>query len=122
MLKLSNVMIGTDNPQRLVDFYTAVLGEPGMKDGGYTGWLLGGCAYSIGEHSAVHGQNAAPGRTIIFFDTPDVKAEFERVKGHGATVVKEPYEMSDGYWLATLADPDGNYFQLATPYEMPVQA
>ena len=122
MLKLSNVMIGTDNPKRLVDFYTAVLGEPGMNDGGYTGWLLGGCAYSIGEHSEVHGQNAAPGRIIIFFDTTDVKAEFERVKGLGATVVKEPYEMGDGYWLATLADPDGNYFQLATPYEMAVQA
>ena len=122
MLTLSNVMIGTDNPQRLVDFYTTVLGEPGMKDGGFTGWSLGGCMFSIGEHSEVHGQNAAPGRIIIFFDAPDVKVEFERVKGLGATVIKEPYEMSDRFWLATFADPDGNYFQLATPYEVPVQA
>ena len=122
VLKLGNVMIGTDNPQRLVDFYTNVLGEPGMKDGGFTGWSLGGCFFSIGEHSEVRGQNAAPGRIIIFFDTPDVKGEFERVKGLGGTVVKEPYEMNDQFWLATFADPDGNYFQLATPFEVPVQA
>lgn len=122
MLKLSNVMIGTDNPQRLVDFYTAVLGEPTMKEGGFTGWSLGGSFFSIGEHSEVHGQNVAPGRMIYFFDTPDVKGEFERVKALGATVIKEPYEMGDGFWLATLGDPDGNYFQLATPYEAPVEA
>jgi predicted enzyme related to lactoylglutathione lyase len=115
-------MLGTENPQRLVDFYTKVLGEPSMKEGGFTGWLLGGCFFSIGEHSDVHGQNPAPARIIYFFDTPDVKGEFERVKGLGATVVKEPYEMGEGFWLATIADPDGNYFQLATPYEAPVQA
>jgi predicted enzyme related to lactoylglutathione lyase len=122
MLKLSNVMIGTDNPERLVEFYTRVLGEPGMKEGGYTGWLAGGCSLTIGAHSEVHGQSSAPGRVIIFFDTPDVKGEFERLKGLGVQVVKEPYEMSDKFWLATCADPDGNYFQLATPYEVPVQA
>jgi len=34
----------------------------------------------------------------------------------GAVVVKEPYQM-DGMpgWIATLADPDGNYFQLMSP-------
>ncbi|MGH7721221.1 MAG: VOC family protein [Candidatus Dormibacteria bacterium] len=122
MLKLSNVMIGSDDPPRLVDFYTNVLGQPSMTEGGFTGWSLGGCFFSIGEHSEVRGQNAAPGRIIFFFDTPDVKGEFERVKGLGATVVKEPYEMGDHFWLATIADPDGNYFQLATPYEVPAQA
>lgn len=119
MLKLSNVMVGTDNPQRLVDFYTKVLGVEGRTDGGYTGWSVGGCGFTVAEHSEVHGQNASPGRIILFFDTDDVKGEFERVKGVGATVVKEPYELGDGFWLATLADPDGNYFQLATPFEMP---
>ena len=36
------------------------------------------------------------------------------VEGIGATVIREPYEMGGG-WLATLADPEGNYFQLVTP-------
>jgi len=122
VLKLSNVMIGSDNPQRLVEFYTRVLGEPSMKEGGFTGWMLGGCFFSIGEHSEVHGQNSAPGRIIFFLDTEDVEGEFERVKGIGATVIKDPYEMSDQFSLATLADPDGNYFQLATPYEVSATA
>jgi hypothetical protein len=30
--------------------------------------------------------------------------------------------MGDQFSLATLADPDGNYFQLATPYEAPAEA
>ena len=45
-----------------------------------------------------------------------MKDEFERIKAAGATVIKEPYEMGDA-WIATLADPDGNYFQLMSPWE-----
>ncbi|MBV8301769.1 MAG: VOC family protein [Candidatus Dormibacteraeota bacterium] len=122
MLKLSTVMIGSDNPQRLVEFYTHVLGEPAMTEGGFTGWNVGGCFFTVGEHSEVHGQNANPGRLIFFLDTEDVQGEFERIKGIGATVVKEPYAMGEQFSLATLADPDGNYFQLATPYEGPAEA
>ena len=55
-----------------------------------------------------------PGRVLINFETTDVKEEFERIKALGATVIKAPYEMEGG-WIATLADPDGNYFQLVTP-------
>jgi len=37
----------------------------------------------------------------------------------GAIVVREPYSF-EGFpdsWIATLADPDGNYFQLMTPMD-----
>jgi predicted enzyme related to lactoylglutathione lyase len=49
-----------------------------------------------------------------------VKGEFEKLKAAGAIVVREPYtfdEMPDltDAWIATLADPDDNYFQLMTP-------
>jgi predicted enzyme related to lactoylglutathione lyase len=54
---------------------------------------------------------------MINFETQQVKEEFERIKALGSTVIKEPYEMEGG-WIATLADPDGNYFQLVTPMEM----
>ena len=49
----------------------------------------------------------------------DVRGTFERLKAAGAIVIQEPYEMdgSPGFAIATLADPDGNYFQLTTPYE-----
>ena len=54
-----------------------------------------------------------------FLETTDVKGEFDRIKGLGAEVSKEPYEMQGGSWLATFADPDGNYFQLASPFNEP---
>jgi predicted enzyme related to lactoylglutathione lyase len=119
MLKFNSLLLGTENPEPLVAFYTAVLGKPTMEDGGFTGWGDGGAFLTIGAHSEVHGKNADPPRAIWFFETTDVKGEFERIKGLGAEVIKEPYEMEGGFWLATFADPDGNYFQLASPFNEP---
>lgn len=119
MLKMTNLLLGTDNPERLAKFYTQVLGEPTMSDGGYTSWVTGGGGLTIGQHSEVHGQNGEPGRAIWFFQTTDIKAEFERIKDLGASVIAEPYSPGGGpeTMLATFADPDGNYFNLATPFE-----
>ena len=43
-------------------------------------------------------------------------ADFDRLEAAGAIVVREPYgfEGTDGV-IATLADPDDNYFQLMSP-------
>jgi predicted enzyme related to lactoylglutathione lyase len=46
--------------------------------------------------------------------TYEVQAEFERIKALGASVIAAPYAIGEGF-IATLADPDGNYFQLMTP-------
>jgi predicted enzyme related to lactoylglutathione lyase len=116
-LKLSNIMIGSEHPDRLGEFYTGVFDRPSdMKEEGWYGWQIGAMWLSIGEHSEVHGKAAEPQRVILNLETPDVQAEFDRIKGAGATVVKEPYELQ-GMWIATFADPDGNYFQLMTPWE-----
>jgi len=120
MLKITNLLLGTDNPERLVEFYTKVLGEPTMSDGGYSGWVTGAGMLTIGKHSEVHGQNQEPGRAIWFFETDDIDAESERIKALGGRVIAEPYDPDGpGMKLATFADPDGNYFNLSTPFEMP---
>ena len=125
MLNLNTVMIGTEDREPLVSFYTKVLGDPSWRDEGYVGWLAGSAMLFIGYHSEVKGQNEMPGRIILNFETQDVKGEFERIKELGATVVAEPYQPggeADGateMWLATFQDPDGNFFQLASP--MPAQ-
>ena len=49
-------------------------------------------------------------------ETEKVKEEFKRIAKEGAKIIKEPYEMG-GMWIATLSDPDGNYFQLMTPWK-----
>ena len=63
------------------------------------------------------GNTKAPGRVMINFETTQVKEEFERVKALGAVVIRAPYEIAGG-WVATLADPEGNYFQLMTPFPL----
>ena len=120
MLTLNTVMIGSEDPEALSAFYTKVLGDPSWQDGGYVGWQAGNAAFMIGAHSEVKGRNEMPGRIIVNFETPDVRDEFERIKGLGARVEREPYNPGDGeMWLATFEDPDGNFFQLASP--MPAQ-
>jgi predicted enzyme related to lactoylglutathione lyase len=118
-VNFNNILIGSDDPQRLTDYYTKLFGEPTWNDGGYTGWLIGSGAVSIGPHSEVHGKNAHPGRIIWNIESSDVKGDFDRFKAAGAIVIREPYtfEQAPGSWIATLADPDDNYFQLMTPME-----
>ena len=119
MLTLNNVMIGSDDPKSLSEFYTKVLGKPAMEDSAYVGWQVGSSWLMIGEHSEVKGRNEMPGRIILNFETPDVKGEFDRIKGLGAAVQQEPYQPGGAdapqMWIATFEDPDGNYFQLASP-------
>jgi predicted enzyme related to lactoylglutathione lyase len=117
MLNLNSIMIGTQQPKVLANFYEKVLGQPaGMvdEDNGFYGWEAGAAYLSILDHSQMVGPTKDPGRLMFNFETGKVKEEFERIKALGATVIKEPYEMEGG-WIATLADPDGNYFQLVTP-------
>lgn len=118
-MNFNSILIGSEDPQRLVDYYTKLFGEPAMSDGGYTGWLLGSGFVTVGPHSEVTGRNEQPGRLIWNIETADVQGEFARMQAAGAIVVREPYGF-EGYpdsWIATLADPDGNYFQLMTPME-----
>lgn len=120
MLNLSSLMIGTHQPKVMVSFYEKVLDrKPNMDEGGFAGWQVGSSFLSIGEHSEVKGKAKEPQRIILNFETKEVKKEFERIKATGAIIVKEPYTMEgwEGAWIATFADPDGNYFQLMTPWE-----
>jgi predicted enzyme related to lactoylglutathione lyase len=117
MLKINAIMIGTKQLKAMAEFYEKVLGAPaGMVDAenGFYGWQAGNTYFSLLDHSEMGGKTKDPGRLMINFETADVKGEFERIKGAGAGIVHEPYEMGGG-WIATLADPDGNYFQLVTP-------
>ena len=117
MLKLNSVMIGTKQTKALVAFYEKVFGKPpDMADeaNGFWGWQAGSSFFSVLAHSAMDGSAKDPGRVMFNFETSQVKEEFARIKALGGVVIKEPYEMGVG-WIATLADLDGNYFQLMTP-------
>ena len=117
MLNLNSVMIGTMQPKVLGAFYEKVLGRPAdmsYAENGFFRWQEGNWNFSILDHSEMGGKTKDPGRIMLNFETTQVQEEFERIKVFGATVIREPYEMGGG-WIATLADPDGNFFQLVTP-------
>jgi len=126
-MDFNSLLIGSEDPDRLVEYYKKVFGEPTMSMGGYTGWQVGSGFVTVGPHSEVKGKNDAPGRIIWNIETKDVAGEFARIKAAGGIVVAEPYgyqgeervEPSEQVSadIATFADPDGNYFQLMSPMD-----
>ncbi len=119
-MNLNSILIGSDDPQRLAGYYTKLFGDPMWNEGGYIGWQIGTGGLTVGPHDKVSGKNAQPGRIIWNIECADVKAEFERFRDAGATVIQEPYNPGgpdeDGS-IATFADPDDNYFQLMSPMQ-----
>jgi predicted enzyme related to lactoylglutathione lyase len=111
-MNFNSILIGSEEPERLAAYYTRLF---------YTAWMIGAGAVTVGPHTEVTGRNAQPGRLIWNIETPDVKADFERLKSAGATVVRDPYsfEGAPDAWIATFADPDDNYFQLMSPMGPP---
>ena len=121
-MDLNGILIGTENPQGLRDYYTKLFGKPGWDDGGYFGWQIGSGSMTVGPHDQVKGKNSSQGRVIWNIVTPDVKGQFQKLKAAGATVVREPYQPGEApegatgeMLIATFSDPDNNYFQLMSP-------
>ena len=117
MLNLNTIMIGTKQLKGMAVFYEKVFEKAADwadEEGGSFVWQPGSSYLVLLDHSEMMGPTKDPGRVMINFETTQVKEEFERIKALGAAVIKAPYEMEGG-WIATLADPDGNYFQLVTP-------
>ena len=119
-MNLNSILLGSEDPKGLRDYYTKLFGAPGFEDEAYTSWQLGGGYLSVGPHDQVKGKNASPGRILWNIETADVRGEFERLKAAGGIVVAEPYnpmgpDAEQEYLIATFADPDDNYFQLMSP-------
>src|SRR2546428_12994527 len=53
-MKLSGVLIGSEDPQRLKTYYTKLLAEPTWEDGGYFGRQVGDSGIAFRAHD--HGQ------------------------------------------------------------------
>jgi len=129
MLNFNSVMLNTGNVKEMADFYEKVFDKkPDMQDGGYHGWKVGSCFFTVAEHSEVSGETKEKDRVLFNFETKDVKTEYERIsKIDGVKIVKKLYGMTEKgeeipadeaqMMIATFADPDGNLFQLMTPWE-----
>lgn len=119
MLNLNSIMVGTSQIEVMAKFYEEVIGKPAdMIEKDWYGWSAGSTFLGIGTHSEIkEGEAKEPQRIILNFETSEVEQEFKRISEiKGVKVIKEPYDMG-GALIATFADPDGNYFQLMTPWE-----
>lgn len=117
-MNLNSVLIGSEDPKRLTDYYTKVFGKPSMEDDGYASWKIGDGTISVGPHSEIKGTNPQPGRILLNIESADVQGDFAKLAAAGAKVVRTPYREEgwpENMWVATLADPDDNYFQLVSP-------
>ena len=93
-MNFNSILIGSEDPERLADYYRRVLGEPGFTGDGYTSWMIGSGSVTVGPHTEVKGRNSAPGRLIWNIESDDVRGDFDRFQAAGATVVKAPYEFA----------------------------
>jgi predicted enzyme related to lactoylglutathione lyase len=112
---LGSILLGTTNPGRLRDWYTAAFAADGVgfsevsptmfaANFGEVGVLIDGRT-DIGE------TNPEPGRVILNFHVDDARATADRLNGLGVTWLVE-LEERDGGLFGTLIDPDGNYIQI----------
>jgi len=116
-MEMNGVMVGSEDPTRLAEYYTKIFGEPAMSEDGFSGWKLGSAWLTVYAHDQVTGKNAQPGRVMWILESADVQGDFDRFKSAGASVVLEPYHPQEdpSMLVATFADPDDNYFQLMSP-------
>jgi predicted enzyme related to lactoylglutathione lyase len=121
MLNFNSILLFSEKPKELAEFYQKIFDKkPEWQGGDYVGWMVGSGFFTIGPHDKVKGKNNSPERMMLNLETADVQVEFDRIKKLGAKVVAEPYHPSEDSTgtIATLADPDNNYFQLVTPMNM----
>ena len=119
-MKLNSIIVFSDNPKRLAEFYQKVFNkEPSWTNGEYAEFKTGGAYFEIGPHDQVKGQNKNPERMLLNFHVKDVESEFKRIKKLGVTVIKEPYKPVEDprLTIATFSDLDNNYIQLITAWE-----
>jgi len=120
-MKLNGVQMGAADAKVLAEFYTKAFGEPKWKmPGDWYGWDLGTAHIFFGPHSEVSGKATQPQRVMLAIEDTDVVAAYNKLIDAGGTEVAKPYNPNENnkeFWQATVADPEGNYLQLASPWE-----
>lgn len=111
-MKLDSMLLASTDPDRLAAWYVTAL-EPNedSKVDQYRVLSFGGFYVLIDRRDDVSATNPEPGRMILNFDVPDVRATVARLDGMDVEWLA-PLEDRGGSLFATVVDPDGNYLQL----------
>jgi predicted enzyme related to lactoylglutathione lyase len=105
------------NFAKMLKFYKDVVGlkvdfegEYGEKEQ-FASFKIGKDNLYLNTHSKISGKNKEPARYMINIEVDDIKMEVARLKRAKVKVVSPIYHMEGYGYIATFADPDGNYFQ-----------
>ncbi|MFE1169229.1 VOC family protein [Nocardiopsis sp. NPDC058789] len=109
---LDSMLLASTDPDRLRDWYAAVL-DPVANDDmdGYRVLRFGTFHMLIDQRDDVGAEAADPTRMILNFDVGDARAVAALMDERGTEWVA-PLEDRDGSLFATAKDPDGNYVQI----------
>jgi predicted enzyme related to lactoylglutathione lyase len=121
MLNLNSILLFSEKPEELADFYKKLLGKaPEWSEMEFKGFQIGSGFLTIGPHKKVKGKNQEPERMMFNLESENVEDDFSKFKKMGAKVIADPYHPGEDkkMTIATFADPDDNYFQLITPMDM----
>jgi EmrB/QacA subfamily drug resistance transporter len=111
--RFDGLVINTDRPDQLRAWYAAAFGGEVDRGGGTGGLLsLDGVQLIFLPHSDVAGPAKEPKRILINFRVEDARAHAARLERLGSTWIR-PVEPEPFGLLGTVADPDGNYVQIA---------
>ncbi len=114
MSTLNGICLITDDLDRLIDFYRAVLSVDCERDGDSIGFQNGGARLFLfsrrGMEALAPGSMAAAGygSAVIEFQVEDVDREYTRIQRLGAPVVKPILTHPWGRRSFWFRDPDGN--------------
>lgn len=113
---LSGMLLASADPDRLRDWYVAVL-DPSVSstpgEPSYDVLDFGGFYVMLDRRDDIQERNPDPARVILNFHVDDARATAERIERLGSRWVS-PLEDRDGSFFATAADPDGNFVQIIT--------
>ncbi len=117
--RIEGVLLSSAQSRKLAKFYEKLGVKIGqeweMGDKGepfFEMKLSSGSNFYIGPHSKVKGKTKEPHRLMLNFEVDDIKSAVKKLKSLDVRIVADVYHMQDYGWVATFADPDGNYFQL----------
>jgi len=115
MLFIRNVTFMSDDPRRLADFWSAVLGLSERRDeAAETICADADWSYPRLTFQKVTDSAARPRRLHLDLSADDRGVEVERVRSLGASVEREVVT-ADGWTWTVMSDPDGNEFCITDP-------
>jgi len=114
--KFAGASVWSEDLNNLLPFYRDVLGLKVIHES--PGFVVFGedqpdsATLGLGTHSEVHGRNSDSARHMVGFESDDLNADWQRLKGAGVEFIEDPTDYGGDMSIATLKDPEGNLVQL----------